>query len=398
MKFNIKRIVSFVLVLVMLTGMLSVTVFAAEPAAQAVPTVDIISKNVMYGERYYLMFAVDAQNVPEGCSVELVATKGGEASNVTKRENEVVNGVDAHVFAVNKGVAAQDIDVLYTAKAQIKDADGNVVAESATYIYSVLEYLNERLYVSTGVDAKEIKLYQTFLTFAKASEAALTPNNASINNSVYVVFPEGTLDGTNKGGMYKAGDVITGLTYDGAADEGFELYYTIDVYNANGALVSSEDIKIDEFESYTVTANRAVISIDQKEAGATEPEIVTANLSFASTANRLSQTSSQQVWQQNGITLTNDKAASSTAVGNYSNPARFYASSKITIECAGMTQIVFNCNSSSYATSLKNSIGADATVSGSKVTVTFADPVDSYVIAKLTAQVRVNSIDVTYEK
>ena len=126
-----------------------------------------------------------------------------------------------------------------------------------------------------------------------------------------------------------------------------------------------------------------------------------ATLSFESTANRVTQTTSQQVWSQNGITLTNDKSSSTSNVGNYSNPARFYASSKITVTAAGnITKIVFDCNSASYATALKNSIGtvsgATVTISSDKVTVTFTTEVESFVIAKLSAQVRMDSITVTY--
>ena len=126
-----------------------------------------------------------------------------------------------------------------------------------------------------------------------------------------------------------------------------------------------------------------------------------ASLSFASTANRKSQTTAQQVWEQNGITLTNDKSASTSNVGNYSNPARFYASSKITVTAAGnITKIIFDCNSSSYATALNNSIGtvsgATVSINSDKVTVTFTTAVESFVIAKLSAQVRMDSITVTY--
>ena len=124
----------------------------------------------------------------------------------------------------------------------------------------------------------------------------------------------------------------------------------------------------------------------------------TATLSFANKAQRTSYSTSQQVWEQNGITLTNDKSSSTTNVGDYANPARFYASSQITIAYANgtMTKIEFVCDSGSYATALKNSIGTTATVSvsGSNVTVTL-DNVDSFTIAKLTAQVRMKSLTVT---
>ena len=130
----------------------------------------------------------------------------------------------------------------------------------------------------------------------------------------------------------------------------------------------------------------------------TEPALkeVEASLSFANKANRTELTNSKQVWAQNGITLTNNKAASTSNVADYSNPARFYASSELIVEHPGMTKIVFDCNNASYATALKNSIsGATVSVSSDKVTVTFAEPVDSFKIDKLGAQVRMDSLTVT---
>lgn len=122
-----------------------------------------------------------------------------------------------------------------------------------------------------------------------------------------------------------------------------------------------------------------------------------ATLSFASTAQRTSLSTSQQVWEQNGIIFTNNKASSTTAVADYSKPARLYAGSSVTIEAPGnITKIVFDCNSSSYATAMKNSIGSAATASSDKVTVTLDGTSDSYTVEKLTAQVRIDSLTVTY--
>ena len=120
----------------------------------------------------------------------------------------------------------------------------------------------------------------------------------------------------------------------------------------------------------------------------------TATLSFADTAQRTSFSTEQQVWEQNGITFTNNKASSTTNVADYAGPVRLYAKSEVIVEHANtMTQIVFTCGSSSYATTLKNSIGDAATVSGSDVTVTLNST--TFTVA-LTAQVRLNSITVTY--
>ena len=125
--------------------------------------------------------------------------------------------------------------------------------------------------------------------------------------------------------------------------------------------------------------------------------VVNAKLDFSNKANRTTFTTSQQVWEQNGVKLINDKSSSTSNVADYANPARFYKSSKITIEAAGISKIEFTCNSSDYATALKNSITANSnysvSVSSTKVTVTFVTPVDSFVIANLSGgQVRLNSL------
>lgn len=133
----------------------------------------------------------------------------------------------------------------------------------------------------------------------------------------------------------------------------------------------------------------------------TSAEPVEATLSFANKAQRTTFNTSKQVWEQNGIKLVNDKSSSTSNVGDYANPARFYASSKITVTAPGkITKIVYDANSSSYATAMKNSIGtvtnATVSVSSDKVTVIYSTGVDAVVVEKMTAQVRMDSITVTY--
>ena len=124
-----------------------------------------------------------------------------------------------------------------------------------------------------------------------------------------------------------------------------------------------------------------------------------ATLSFANKANRTVFTTSQQVWEQNGVKLINDKGSSTSDVADYVGPARFYKSSKLTVEYAGMTKIEFTCNNGSYATALKSSITTGTvTVNGSVVTVELGAAADSYVISSLSGgQVRMDSLTVYTE-
>ena len=126
-----------------------------------------------------------------------------------------------------------------------------------------------------------------------------------------------------------------------------------------------------------------------------------ATLSFADKAQRTSYSTTQQVWVQNGITFTNNKASSTSNIADYAKPVRLYQNSEVIVSCGDLgniTKIVFDCNSSSYATAMKNSIGTTATtsVSSDKVTVTLAGTSNSFTISKLTAQVRLDAITVTY--
>lgn len=139
----------------------------------------------------------------------------------------------------------------------------------------------------------------------------------------------------------------------------------------------------------TTSINKEVVNAAEEEA--------TATLSFADKANRTEISNSKQVWEQNGITFTNNKASSTTNVADYQNPVRLYASSSITVEMdADISKIVFDCNNDSYATALKNSISSGASISSDKVTVTFSSPVSSYTVEKLSGQVRLDSISITY--
>ena len=88
-------------------------------------------------------------------------------------------------------------------------------------------------------------------------------------------------------------------------------------------------------------------------------------------------------------------------IAAYENPARFYANTKLTVSAPGMMKIAFTCNTSSYANTLKGSIATSTSysvsINGSVVIVTFKEAVDSFVIEKLSAQVRVNSLSVEAE-
>lgn len=173
------------------------------------------------------------------------------------------------------------------------------------------------------------------------------------------------------------------------------------VYTDGGLVVTAlENTTSETIEGkITVTCGSMTQVVKVTQAGAGSKQTVQATLTFDDTAKRTTFTTSQQIWEENGITFTNDKSASNTNIADYSKPVRLYQNSKITVEAPGeITVIVFDCNSTSYANALNNSIGATAEVevSSDKVTVTLNGTSAEFVIEKLTAQVRLDAVTVTY--
>ena len=125
-----------------------------------------------------------------------------------------------------------------------------------------------------------------------------------------------------------------------------------------------------------------------------------ATIDLNNAANRTSYSAEQQVWQQNGITVTNDKASSTSNVGDYTAPARFYKGSNLTIAAdKAFSQIVFNCDDykTTYPTDLQSSItSGSVSVDGTVVTVTLSSAATSFAITNLAGQVRVDSITVYF--
>lgn len=442
-KFNFAKIVSLVFVCAMLLCALAVTALAEDET-----TVEIVSNNVFFGEKYQLMYAV---NAPANAKVS--ATVNGEAVGVHAFADEqdnttaTVNGKECTMYILDEGVAAQAIDTVVTFTVE---ADG----KTATSNYSVLQYVYERLNVKNVAQGDEKTMLESFLTFADAANKVIDEEIVSFKDYKYVTVEGGTLDGNNTAGMFLPGATPFAnieATIEVGASQSVGWTVSIDGEDANE--ISLADLKGYVVEGNTVVTATAVNNVcdhiwtgatctdpatctkcgamgekaehSWKDADCTNPKTCEvcgatdgnaaghkdqnadyicdvceiefkATLSFDSTDNRVSLSNDEQVWSANGVTFVNRKSSSTTNIADYSNPIRLYKGSQVVVEHSSIVKIVFNCNSSSYATELKNSIGDDATVSDSAVTIVLAEQTDSYTINALGAQVRINSIDVYY--
>ena len=134
--------------------------------------------------------------------------------------------------------------------------------------------------------------------------------------------------------------------------------------------------------------------------GSTTPVENTVSLSvFGSTGTKSSDSSSIS-WTSGDVTVTNKKGSTAIRTSD-SDHYRVYANSTVVISANGGTidTVVITCTSSSYATVMKTSAtnaGYTATVSGSTVTITGANA--ESITFTASAQTRIKTVEVTYEK
>lgn len=252
--------------------------------------------------------------------------------------------------------------------------------------------------------------------------------SANLGDGIEVVYPndtvlfygyltnyDGTLEVSSKDGDHTYMEEVTRgtstITVDEASSANAQVVELSAESGTNGTTFtfkvtvnSGHQITAVKVNGVEVTASEGVytgtiggnttVKVETAEEGAALP-VLAASISFADKANRVSQDVNSQVWEQNGITFTNNKGSSTSNVADYANPVRCYKSSDIQVEYTGIVKLVFHCNSRSNLVSCNNiSGGGVLTTEGTIVTITFETPVDIVTLTTLGVQARIDSIDV----
>ena len=249
MKKSIKRIVSFALMLSLLVGMMAgFSAFAAETE-----TVEIISKNLYYGDTFNIMYAVNSTSDDVVLNIYTMNDEGELELAVTVDEyiTDTVKGVEnAKVFTSAIGVPAQNIDKEFYAQA----VAGNTKSEMVKY--SVLEYLYERLTVSEGVTAEQATMYNSLLAFADAADVVVNKDTTTnIAKYAYVRVTNGTVDGEYATAMVLAGTALDKLATTYVPETGKVLAWEI-ASNEIGKDDSTAIVKDESVAEYTVEAGK----------------------------------------------------------------------------------------------------------------------------------------------
>ena len=352
---------------------------------------------------------------------------GGNTENPTPEPGEVVKATVAEFLAAAEGNTVYELTGVIKNVVAGKEYYGNFDIEDSTgsvYIYGLVDDAGNFGYFETlGLKEGDTITIQTvrtsyngtpqgknatYVSHTPGSGTTPEPEPSEVVKATVAEFLVAAEDNT----IYELTGVITNVAN---ADYGnFDLkdetgtVYVYGLYDESGAKVFTS-LGLKEGDILTMRGVRTSynenpqvgngVYVSHIVGEAPEAPANSATLSFADKANRTSYTTEQQVWEQNGVKLINDKASSTTDVADYAAPARFYKSSSITVEGEkAMTKIDFACNNASYATALQNSITTGTvTVDGSIVTVTLPSADTSYNIASLSGgQVRMNSLTVYY--
>ena len=208
------KLIVLALSLILIIGM--AVGFAA--SAEEELSVEITKKNLSYGEQVQILFAVDDTNAG-GKEIEILYYLDDPQSNPDAKAYKGVSydkgytegGVTYPAF-FTAAFPAKDIDKQVYAQAHIVDTD----VYSEIVRYSVVEYLNKRLYVDENVTDNQKGLCASLLSYGAYAQKVLyneddDPYNDRtqfVDEMVYVSIEGGTLDGKYSTGVYYVGDKI----------------------------------------------------------------------------------------------------------------------------------------------------------------------------------------------
>ena len=211
--------------------------------------IEIYSKNVEYGSKTYLYYAVPKAQVPEadrtadGVWLEVADKIGGEIVYKSYPQAETVNidGTECYVF-ISRGVPAKELNTKEYVR--VMSASGG---ESRVEAYSAEDYLYQKLYKEAyaaktaedvGADGKDYlrrTLYYDLLKYGAIAQELLAPDAADkIGDTVYAYAPAAIASL----GELKAGTKMV-LRYDKTLSEKAFICWEYTQYDAFGEVVKT---------------------------------------------------------------------------------------------------------------------------------------------------------------
>ena len=250
----------------------------------------------------------------------------------------------------------------------IDTAAGTYTWENGNFAIQVLKGTSSQLY-STAKDHMRVYKGNNFVLVNKNGLAVKTI-------TVYV---------TNATQVANFEKLLTGYTY---------------VKNEENFTITFE---VSALETLTLVNSGSTTQIKGVEFGYEKPEepaLSNAVLDCTTKDNRVSFSTEEQVWSQNGITLTL-KRGEGTAYSDKA-PITFASKGSLTIEGSGIKTIVIETGNTTYGTYVNNCFNGQPGVASSSaksgvVTIVLSEEVDSFTIESLAKQGQIKKITINPE-
>ena len=325
--------------------------------------------------------------VQEKTIAEIIAAENGEYATTG-----IVAGVNAQSFLIKDETGMMLVYLGYTFAKDVAVGD-EVKVSGTTSVYGKAKQFGQgakyEKVSSATVDHGQAKELTAADCDAYAKLETITPEYVKVTGKLAV---SGNYYNLNIEGA----TIVGSITYPANADEVKALNgKTIEVTGyVTGTSGSDKYLNLLALEVKAVDGGEVNPEPDPEP----EPsDKASAVISFADVANRTSFSGDAQVWEQNGIKFTNEKAASTNNVADYSNPVRCYQNSNITIEHAKeMTKLVITTAGGKNFNTMTTVAGATIVIDGTNVTITLDTPTTSLTITKLLNQVRISTIEVYF--
>ena len=197
-------------------------------------------------------------------------------------------------------------------------------------------------------------------------------------------------------GIYEAWSSYGNMSFYIADEYGNEIL----IFRASKEVTMNDIVKVEGtitiYQNKAQVAQGATVTIleegvyDDPTANLTDG--AKASMSFEAT-NRTEYSTEKQVWSSNGITVTGTKGASTSNVGDYTNPARFYKSTTLTIEYTeAITKIVLETSGDRNFAEGTELEGATVTIVENYAVIELETAATSFTIASMPTQVRVSNL------
>lgn len=251
-----------ILILALVIATMLCAAFAVMTSANETETKpEIISKNMLYSDRYSIMYAVSAETVVEAPVTlnvyrEYPTDKSTAVGSyvATAPQNEQIGGETRSVYVFTGfGIGAQDFaDKIY---AQAIDKAGN---KSEVVEYSVVEYFLERLYGGYDITPVQKNLYEAGLIFGAAAQDRYAADDAiRVNDYKYVRVEGGTVNGVTKGMFTKETELTLAL---GTLPEGNK-------FKAWNVTVDGVTTQVTEAETTITVSGNTLIEVEASVPG-----------------------------------------------------------------------------------------------------------------------------------